>query len=256
MRKAIAIDFDGCLCEWAWPEIGAPHMEVINAAIREKESGAALILWTCRVGSLLESAVEWCSSYGLEFDAVNANLPERITAYRNDCRKVNADEYWDDHAIRMGAGREYWRNTVLVDAVQTWGAEAQQQMMIEEMSELTKALCKLYRARTEADAEAVIANIREEMADVQIMLDQMKILFGGIEEQESGKLERLASRLSEAHRRKLDKDAHCRECICRSCDLFQKDGCLEGADHYVTKCDHESHTRACPWHPNERGGRA
>lgn len=156
MRKAIAIDFDGCLCDWAWPEIGAPHMEVINAAIREQENGAALILWTCREGSLLESAVEWCSSYGLEFDAVNANLPERIAAYRNDCRKVNADEYWDDHAIRKGAGREYWQNTVLVDAVQTWGAEAQQQMMIEEMSELTKALCKLYRARTEADAEAVM----------------------------------------------------------------------------------------------------
>ncbi len=149
MRKAIAIDFDGCLCEWAWPEIGAPHMDVINAAIREQNSGTALILWTCRVGSLLESAVEWCSSYGLEFDAVNTNLPERIAAYRNDCRKVYADEYWDDHAIRMGAGREYWRN--------------------------------------------------EEMADVQIMLDQMKILFGGIEDQEGKKLDRLARRLEAAH---------------------------------------------------------
>lgn len=199
MRKAIAIDFDGCLCEWAWPEIGAPHMDVINAAIREQNSGTALILWTCRVGSLLESAVEWCSSYGLEFDAVNTNLPERIAAYRNDCRKVYADEYWDDHAIRMGAGREYWRNAVLVDAVQTWGAEAQQQMMVEEMSELTKALCKLYRARTEADAEKAVEDIREEMADVQIMLDQMKILFGGIEDQEGKKLDRLARRLEAAH---------------------------------------------------------
>ena len=177
MRKAIAIDFDGCLCEWAWPEIGAPHMDVINAAIREQNSGTALILWTCRVGSLLE----------------------RIAAYRNDCRKVYADEYWDDHAIRMGAGREYWRNAVLVDAVQTWGAEAQQQMMVEEMSELTKALCKLYRARTEADAEKAIEDIREEMADVQIMLDQMKILFGGIEDREGKKLDRLARRLEAAH---------------------------------------------------------
>ena len=32
MRKAIAIDFDGCLCENAWPEIGAPHWDVIHAA--------------------------------------------------------------------------------------------------------------------------------------------------------------------------------------------------------------------------------
>ena len=42
MRKAIAIDFDGCLCEWAWPEIGAPNMEVISAAIKEKENGPRL----------------------------------------------------------------------------------------------------------------------------------------------------------------------------------------------------------------------
>ncbi len=199
MRKAIAIDFDGCLCKWAWPEIGEPNMEVINAAIREKECGTALILWTCRVGSLLKNAVDWCSSYGLEFDAVNANLPERITAYRNDCRKVNADEYWDDHAIRMGAGHEYWRNKILVDAVQTWGQDAQALMMIEEMSELAKALCKLYRAETEAAAEPAVENIREEMADVQIMLDQMKIIFGNAEKQEQAKLERLEKRLERAH---------------------------------------------------------
>ena len=72
-------------------------------------------------------------------------------------------------------------------------------MMVEEMSELTKALCKLYRARTEADAEKAVEDIREEMADVQIMLDQMKILFGGIEDQEGKKLDRLARRLEAAH---------------------------------------------------------
>lgn len=199
MRKAIAIDFDGCLCEWAWPEIGAPHMEVINAAIREKENGVALILWTCRVGGLLESAVEWCSSYGLEFDAVNANLPERIAAYQNDCRKVNADEYWDDRAVRMGAGREHWRNFLLVDAVQTWGQDAQTLMMIEEMSELTKAICKLYRATDDGSASAAVENIREEMADVQIMLDQMKIMFGDTAEHERAKLDRLEKRLAASH---------------------------------------------------------
>lgn len=101
MRKAIAIDFDGCLCDWAWPEIGAAHMNVIQAAIREKENGAALILWTCRVGERLGEAVKFCSDLGLTFDAVNANLPERIAAYQNDCRKVSADEYWDDKAVLM-----------------------------------------------------------------------------------------------------------------------------------------------------------
>lgn len=101
MKKTIAIDFDGCLCECAWPGIGAPHMEVINAAIRERESGAALILWTCRIGERLDEAVAWCAGFGLVFDAVNDNLPESIAAFKADPRKVFADEYWDDRAVHM-----------------------------------------------------------------------------------------------------------------------------------------------------------
>ena len=207
MRKAIAIDFDGCLCENRWPEIGEPHMDVINAAIAEQENGTALILWTCRVGGLLEAAVDWCSSYGLEFDAVNANLPERIAAYKNDCRKVNADEYWDDRAVIarkclvMGPGDDCRRERILRDAVRTWGRDAQMLMMVEEMSELTKEICKFYRTTDDESASAVAGNIREEMADVQIMLDQMKIMFGRVEPMMRAKLDRLEKRLEAAHGR-------------------------------------------------------
>lgn len=101
MRKVIAIDFDGCLCEDAWPEIGAPHMQVIDAALQEQGKGAALILWTCRNGDLLASAVEWCRERGLVFDAVNENLPERLEYYGSETRKISADEYWDDCAVHM-----------------------------------------------------------------------------------------------------------------------------------------------------------
>lgn len=103
MRKVIAIDFDGCLCENAWPEIGAPHMEVIDAALQAQEKGAALVLWTCRNGDLLASAVEWCRERGLVFDTVNENLPERLDHYGTDTRKISADEYWDDCAVRVPA---------------------------------------------------------------------------------------------------------------------------------------------------------
>lgn len=214
MRKAIAIDFDGCLCENRWPEIGAPNMDVISAAIAERENGTALILWTCRVGERLGEAVAWCAGFGLEFDAVNANLPERIAAYQNDCRKVCADEYWDDAAVVMGRKADtptqeetkeirerMLRDTVLRDAVSTWGMEAQQRMMIEEMSELTKALCKLARANIGAEAEFAVESIREEMADVQIMQDQMKVMFGDPVSQERKKIDRLRRRLEAAHER-------------------------------------------------------
>jgi len=101
MRKAIAIDFDGCLCENKWPDIGEPNWPVINQAKAEQQAGAGLILWTCRAGERLADAVQFCKSCGLEFDAVNDNLPERTAAYGANPRKVNADEYWDDKAVRM-----------------------------------------------------------------------------------------------------------------------------------------------------------
>lgn len=99
MRKAIAIDFDGCLCEGVWPNIGKPHWGVIQRAKEEQAKGAGLILWTCRVGECLEEAVAACAEWGLVFDAVNDNLPERISTYGANPRKVNADEYWDDRAV-------------------------------------------------------------------------------------------------------------------------------------------------------------
>lgn len=113
LRRAIAIDFDGCLCKNMRPYIGLPNFDAINAAIRAKQEGAALILWTCRVGERLEQAVQFCKNYGLEFDAVNENLPERMEAYQNDPRKVNADEYWDDLAVPVSAeaGAEWvWKD--------------------------------------------------------------------------------------------------------------------------------------------------
>ena len=47
-----------------------------------------------------------------------------------------------------------------------------------------------------------------------------------------------------------EQNKHCRECLCTTCDLFQLDGCLEGAD-CCDKCDNTSHTAYCPWHPEE-----
>ncbi len=55
-------------------------------------------------------------------------------------------------------------------ALETYGAEAQTLMVMEEMSELTKELCKHARGADNTDA------IAEEIADVHIMLGQMEIL--------------------------------------------------------------------------------
>ena len=105
LRKVIAIDFDGCLCKNEWPEIGEPYKDVFAAAIAEQKKGTAIILNTCRFGELLLQAVAFCAENGLVFDAVNENLQERIEAYGGDCRKISADEYWDDRAVQFFRGK-------------------------------------------------------------------------------------------------------------------------------------------------------
>lgn len=103
--KIIAVDFDGCLCESKWPDIGAPHQQVINELIRQQADGAKLILWTCREGKQLRAAVMWCLNHGLKFDAINDNLEENKEQYGNNSRKVFATEYWDDkNVLVVGAG--------------------------------------------------------------------------------------------------------------------------------------------------------
>ena len=88
-------------------------------------------------------------------------------------------------------------------AVQFYGHTSQIDMMIEEMSELTKALLK--HRRGPAD-EAAREAVREEMADVEIMLQQMKIIFGEPVIWKRNKLERLANRLGLQKEREADDE--------------------------------------------------
>lgn len=92
----VAVDFDGVLCESRFPDIGEPIIENITMIKNRKASGDRIILWTCRSGDYLDAAIEWSRKYGIEFDAVNENLPERVEKYGNNCRKINADIYIDD----------------------------------------------------------------------------------------------------------------------------------------------------------------
>lgn len=124
--KATAIDFDGCICTNAFPNIGAPNRSVIDKAIAEQAAGAGLILWTCREGELLQQALDACAQWGLHFDAV----------------------------------------------------------------ELTKELSKNMRGFKNT------TNISEEMADVEIMLEQLRIIYGNRSEVDTIKAEKLL-RLSE-----------------------------------------------------------
>lgn len=87
---------------------------------------------------------------------------------------------------------------VLRQAVETYGTLAQTDIALEEMSELTKALLKLRRARDGKSYQQAKENVYEEMADVIIMLTQLLMIFDGREDVQRAideKVNRLAGRL-------------------------------------------------------------
>lgn len=93
------------------------------------------------------------------------------------------------------------RPEVLQECVNTYGAEAQVDMAVEEMSELTKALLKYRRkeAQDSKDLEAARENILEEVADVIIMLTQLIMIYGGrdlVQETIENKVDRQIKRLA------------------------------------------------------------
>lgn len=92
----IAVDFDGTLAVTDYPKIIEPRWDVIRFCKRRASAGDTVILWTCRSGTQLEDAIQWCAEQGLYFDYINENPPDRVDIY-GDCRKVYADIYLDDH---------------------------------------------------------------------------------------------------------------------------------------------------------------
>lgn len=89
--------------------------------------------------------------------------------------------------------------SIIKKAIETYGFHKQMTKTIEEVSELTKAICKFWLTKTETGATKRIADMQEETADCIIMLEQMKIMVGAekVDEIIKSKLERLKTRLEE-----------------------------------------------------------
>jgi len=62
-------------------------------------------------------------------------------------------------------------------AIDKFGEKSQAFIAIEEMSELIKALCKYYNRSDNSNKEKYKNKIAEEMADVEIMLKQLSLIF-------------------------------------------------------------------------------
>jgi len=89
------------------------------------------------------------------------------------------------------------KNDIYIEAINVFGKEKQMNMAIEEMAELIKEISKVIRYDS---IEKPNSNIVEEIADVEIMLEQVKDIMSchaAVYSMKMKKLNRLSERLKE-----------------------------------------------------------
>lgn len=103
----IAIDFDGTIVEDAYPDIGKVNEDAIFVIKNWIASGHECILWTCRTGQDLDDAIEFLKNKGIEFSAINDNIPRLRSKFSG--RKIVADWYIDDHNAASVSTEQFWK---------------------------------------------------------------------------------------------------------------------------------------------------
>jgi len=113
--KRIAVDFDGTLCDMAFPEIGAPKVGAVEAMKVLRALGFKIIIWSCRCchwdydvyggdpkqpvmeRDKVQDMIAWLEAHGIEYDEIDDGSRG----------KPSADYYIDDKGIRF---EDNWMN--------------------------------------------------------------------------------------------------------------------------------------------------
>lgn len=145
-----AVDFDGTMVTNKYPEIGYPKWNVINFCKKRQEMGDNIILWTCRTGEYLESAIKYLKDMcAFTPNYINENAPYDHMLYPIEGRKIGADYYIDDKALNV---EDLYR----ID-----------DESIPEWSETLRDKIKNYIIRN----KLYIKNINDELIDVETFAD-------------------------------------------------------------------------------------
>ena len=129
-------------------------------AIKAKERGCNLSSDDVMEGACIECDCPLAILYVVATQA--AELRERLKEIE-DKNEIKSEEKQMDEINYM--------NSVFDKAIEKYGAEAQLNVLFEEMSELQNAICKYKRGR------ATVEQIAEEIADVSNMLVQTIMIF-------------------------------------------------------------------------------
>lgn len=100
------------------------------------------------------------------------------------------------------------RNEAYLKAIKKWGAKAQLEMAQEEATELALAIRKEIRKNNEAS----FSNLVEEVADMEIMIEQIHLMYKDlgfrqmVDSQKAFKINRLLKRLDEGSFEALENE--------------------------------------------------
>ncbi len=91
--------FDGTIVTNAFPELGQEMPHAFRVIKRLKNHDVSLILLTCREDTIsrnyLTEAVEFCKMNGVEFDAINENIPNDPYKHLREGGISARKPYWD-----------------------------------------------------------------------------------------------------------------------------------------------------------------
>ena len=86
-KLTFAIDFDGCLTEYSFPDIGIQsneQKELLNVLLKLKEQGHKLILWTSRGEPALQEAIEWCIDHKFRVKKKNNRIFKGLSMIKDE----------------------------------------------------------------------------------------------------------------------------------------------------------------------------
>lgn len=101
---SVAIDFDGTICEFAWPDEGPPTKGVKKALKEIKAMGLGIIIHSSRASSYwgkvrfkyLQRVEEYMKKHKLPYDGIHTGRGKPIAIAYIDDRAVEYRGNWDD----------------------------------------------------------------------------------------------------------------------------------------------------------------
>lgn len=125
-----------------------------------------------------ECIVEVLEKYGSEKVQIFCELNAYKYRYRHELK--NGQEDLDKAAWYEAKRVELMKADERLKIAKYFGAENQKNQLIEEMAELTQAICKCKRIQkylSSDDGEVITDNLIEEIADVKLVLEQLIYLL-------------------------------------------------------------------------------